>query len=264
MKTLVLSLLLLVSWVLPNSSLAVDNTNLADYVESISVKIVVAEGSGSGTAFTRKDWTTTNNITFIWTAAHVLQDEMSGEIVTNKVKIIQNLYDKDGIVCGTTNRIAKLIKISKDGEGQDLAILEVEGTFFNTNSATFDVTKKVWRIGTPLVTVGSPSGLTDSYSEGVMANVGEICDGNTNEFDQTTCVVFPGSSGSGIFDRNGVYVGMATVMRNPNINFIIPMRRMLKWVKAEHIEWTLNSKISMPSEQDYKKLPIMDNTNRAP
>lgn len=239
------------------------------YLESIAVKIKVNDGGGSGVAFTRKDWTGTNNITFIWTASHLFSrtdDAFSmiyfGQTGTNapvvdQATIIQNIYDQNGEVCDSTNRLAKIIKFSDDDTGQDLALLQLDGPFFNTNSAIFDLTDKPRRIGTKLISVASPYGFTDTYSEGNVSMVGGAIM-NSNVFDQTSCVIYPGSSGGGVFDSNGIYVGMSTIMKAANLNFMIPIRRIHNWAKQQHLEWALDPKIPMPSEKEYKAIKMVN------
>lgn len=268
MKTLAL-LSVLFTLVFTSAYAKSSDKDIPEYLENIAVKIKVNQGSGSGVAFTRKDWTGTNDITFIWTAAHVCKRSENlfsmlffGQHGTNTpvidhVQILLNLYDKDGELCGSTNRMARIIKYSDDENGQDLAILVLDGPYFNTNSVIFDLSGKPKRIGTKVISVASPYGFTDTYSEGNISMVG-LSTVDINVFDQTSCVVFPGSSGGGIFDTNGVYIGMITVTAGPNINFMIPMRRIHAWAKREGIEWALDPKIPMPSEKEFKTLNIGD------
>lgn len=258
-----------------NNVLVASERNVPEYLESICVKIKVNDGTGSGTAFTRKDWTGTNDVTFIWTAAHLFnhtedvysmlffgQHARTSPIVDHAMVILP-IFDKDGAVCGSTNRLAKVIKYSDNEVGQDLALLQLDGVWFNKNSAVFDLSGKPTRIGTKVISCASPYGLTDTYSEGHISMVGGMML-NSNVLDQTSCVVFPGSSGGGMFNEKGLYIGMTTMMRAAGLNFMVPMRRMQEWAKKEHIEWALDPSIPMPSKENFETIRVGDliQTNR--
>lgn len=273
MKTIALLSVLFLLGLTNNAKPA--ESDVIEHLENISVKIKVNDGSGSGTIFTRKDSTGTNDITFIWTCAHLfshVEDVFSmmffGQFTTNTpiidhAIIIQNLFNKDGAVCGSTNRLAKVIKYSDGETGQDLALLQLDGRFFNKDTVIFNLTGKPARIGTPLLTVASPRGKTQSFSRGDISMVGgSSLKGNV--LDQTTCVVYPGSSGSGIFTTDGKYVGMVTIMEEPNINFMIPIRRIQEWAKKEHIEWAIDPGVSMPTEKELKSIKIGDLDKKNP
>ena len=239
--------------------------SIPEYLQSISVKVVVGDGSGSGIAFTRKD-AEGKPITFIWTAAHIFthhdNDLFSLLVSTNAPGIptqfadIQQVIEKNGVVIGKKTKSAKLLKFSDNENGEDLAILKVIGDYFNNNTVIFNLTGNLPRIGQELYSIGSPYGLAQSFSSGYYSFIGRNMDGIL--FDQTTCVIYPGSSGGGIFSTDGKYEGMSNVMRASSINFIAPIRRIKKWTEREHIEWTLDPSCPMPSEKELKKLSMYD------
>lgn len=238
---------------------------IPEYLQSISVKIIVGDGTGSGIAFTRKD-SNGKPITFIWTAAHIFThhdgDFFSLLLSTNRPNVptqyadIQQVTVKNGVVVGKKTKSVKMFKFSDDENGEDLAILRVNGEFFNTNTVVFDLTGDVPHIGQSLYSMGAPYGLAQSFSPGYYSFIGRNFEGMI--FDQTTCVIFPGSSGGGIFSVDGKYEGMSNVMRASSINFITPIRRIQKWVEREHIEWTLDPTCPMPSEKELKKISLYD------
>jgi len=262
MRKFLLTLLVLGPLVYPNTKAA---EPIPEYLQSISVKVVVGDGTGSGIAFTRKD-ADGKSVTFIWTAAHIFThhdaDFFSVVISTNHPGVptqfadIQQVVIKNGVEIGKKIKSAKLIKFSDDENGEDLAILKVTGEFFNKNTATFDLSGNIPHVNEDLYSMGSPYGLAQSFSRGYYEAIGRNLDGII--FDQSSCVIFSGSSGGGIFSIDGKYEGMSNVMRASSINFVVPIRRIHQWAIREHIEWALDPNCSMPSEKELKKLSMYD------
>lgn len=78
------------------------------------------------------------------------------------------------------------------------------------------------KVGQKLVTIGSPLGLQNTISEGIVS-------GLRNGVIQMSDPISPGSSGGAVFDRNGKVVGItvATVGAGQNLNFAVP----INWAK---------------------------------
>ena len=80
-------------------------------------------------------------------------------------------------------------------------------------------------VGEPLYTLGSPSGLELSLSNGVLSGLREH-DGQ--RLVQTTTPISPGSSGGGLFDARGNLVGITALVLvgkdriNQALNFAVP------------------------------------------
>lgn len=271
MVKLIALLLLLVSTTNVKSA----DLSIPEYLQSISVKVIVGSGAGSGIAFTRKD-ANGKDVTFIWTAAHIfthhddvdifsfLPDQQSNNFAVSTPPSptlyadIQQIIVKDGITIVKTNKSTKLFKFSDDDNGQDLAVLKVNGPFFNTNTVVFDLSNRIPKIGEPLYSMAAPYGYWGSLSIGIYSFIGRNIDDML--FDQSTTIVFPGSSGGGLFAFNGLYEGMSNIMKASNINFITPIRRIQQWVKAEKIEWLIDPTIPMPSDKEIKKINMWDTT----
>ena len=260
---------------------ATDSKSVPEFLVSVSVTVDTPESIGSGIAFTRKD-SKGNNVTFIWTAGHVVRHHDVVDPLTflftnpgtnlpviippnhvytylTNLSVIQDVIT-NGEFAYKTNLCVTLIKCSPDDEGQDLAILRVEGNFFNTNTVVFDLSGRIPKLGEPLYGVSSPFSEYASFSTGVYSSIGRRVDGLV--YDQTTLVVFPGSSGGGVFSTNGLCMGLNDAMRESGMNYIIPIRRIQKWAKEEHMEWALDPSIPMPSEEELKSLKLTDKTPR--
>jgi S1-C subfamily serine protease len=78
------------------------------------------------------------------------------------------------------------------------------------------------KVGQKLVTIGSPLGLQNTISEGIVS-------GLRNGVIQMSDPISPGSSGGAVFDRYGNVVGIsvATVATGQNLNFAVP----INWAK---------------------------------
>ena len=77
------------------------------------------------------------------------------------------------------------------------------------------------KVGVPVYAVGAPKGLELSLSDGIVAQLR----GGLPPFIQTTAAISPGSSGGGLFDKEGYLVGLTTlyVEGGQNLNFAMPV-----------------------------------------
>jgi len=91
---------------------------------------------------------------------------------------------------------------------------------------------------------------------GIVAQIGRVLDGE--EFDQTTVTACPGSSGGGVFKRDGLCVGILTqgVRVGDNFNFIVPVRRIRTWAKSAGVEWAMDDAIAMPTPEALRNMPV--------
>lgn len=233
-----------------------------DFLQDISVTIEAGGSQGSGTLFTRKIGE--DNITFVWTAAHVLGNlRKTREIIdvktgtTRKViefedaHIIKEFSDK-GRRIGETKFDAKVILYSDATNGEDLAILMIRKPNYTDKTAKFYLDDKIPQIGTELYHVGSLQGQigANSLTSGLVSQIGRVLDINPNGavFDQTTVTAFPGSSGGGVFLKSDYrYVGMLVRGGGEQFNFIVPIRRIIKWAKAAKVDWAVNPDVPTPT-----------------
>jgi len=229
---------------------------------------ILAQGvSGSGVLITRPD-AKSNSVTYVWTAGHVVSDLRSTRSVVTPdgntrtivefqdAKIVQQLVE-DGRLVGRLEMDAEVVRYSNPEDGEDLALLKVRKKNFVEDTAKF-YTGPTPDLGTELLHVGSLLGQmgANSLTSGIYSQHGRLL-GKT-VFDQTTVAAFPGSSGGGVFLRDGQYVGMLVRGAGETFNLIVPIRRMNDWAKKAKVEWALNPAVAMPSDDDLAKLPIED------
>ncbi|MEP7104669.1 MAG: trypsin-like peptidase domain-containing protein [Chloroflexota bacterium] len=97
--------------------------------------------------------------------------------------------------------------------GTDLAVIKI-GSDVGLKPATFGDSSKVV-LGDIVVAIGSPLGLSDSVSEGIVSGTGRSqSEGNgvyLTDLIQTTAAINPGNSGGALVDISGHVVGMPTL-----------------------------------------------------
>jgi hypothetical protein len=241
-----------------------DKQDIPDYLQEISVTIRAGYSEGSGVAFSR------DGITYIWTAAHVVDglrttrsvvDPKTGTPRTvvefKDAKVIKTLID-EGRTVGRLEMDAEVIRYSDADHGEDLALLRVRKKGFIKTSARFYLDKDIPKLGTRLLHVGSLLGQqgSNSMTTGIMSQHGRLI-GKT-VYDQTTVTAFPGSSGGGVYLEDGRYVGMLVRGAGEGFNLIVPARRMRVWAERAGVSWALDPEVKMPSEEKLKAMPIED------
>lgn len=235
------------------------------YLQDISVTIKADSSEGSGVVKTRDlDGKAVN---FVWTAAHVVDGLRQTEEVidpktgTKRTKVffkdaavVKELIE-DGRRVGELKMDATVLRYSKD---EDLALLRIRKQDFVKASVAFYLDEKIPAVGTDLYHVGSLLGQmgSNSLTSGIVSQIGRTID--KQEFDQSTCVAFPGSSGGGVYLRDGRYVGMLVRGAGEGFNLMVPIRRMSKWAKSAGVEWAMDDKVKMPSSDELDKILIED------
>ena len=240
-----------------------------EYLNAISVTVRAEKGyqkaEGSGSLFVRQ--VGDNNVTFCWTAGHVVEHLRKVEesiaagkpikkVTFENPKLVRELRNKDGRRTGEVVVDAKVLRYSP-AEKHDLALLIVLSEDF-TATASIEFLPKgsaLTRIGTHLNHCGSFLGGTgsNSYSDGTLSSHGRIL--FKQPFCQTTCVGYPGSSGGVVANDAGEYIGMLVRGAGSDYNLCVPVARMWKWAEENKVEWAMNPKLKV-TQKDIEALPI--------
>jgi S1-C subfamily serine protease len=252
--------------------------SIPDDLQRVSVTIKAGDAQGSGTLVTRQIGEDT--VTFVWTAAHVVDGlRTTRTVVTPQgtprilveyrdAEIVQE-RQQTGRRVGEVKYDCKIIKVSDADYGEDLAVLMVrcKGAYPLSACAKFhpDI-NYIPPIGVDLSHCGSLLGQfgANSYTTGVLSQTGRTLPmkgANVKVFDQVTAVAFPGSSGGGMFLKaSGEYIGMLTqgVMKLQGFNFIVPVRRIHAWSKAAKVEWAIDPNAEMPTLKEIDAIPVED------
>ena len=187
---------------------------VADHLQNISVTIKAEDGynksEGSGVLVVREIGG--KKVTFIWTAAHVVDNLRDvREVIDESGRSLKVIEFKDAQIVkelveggrrvGELKMDAAVIKYSDADNGHDLALLMVRAKDYGKDSTIFYLNKeeKIVPIGTRLFHVGSLLGQmgANSMTTGIVSQVGRTL--GKVEFDQTTVTAFSGFFGRGCF-----------------------------------------------------------------
>ncbi len=242
-----------------HSAVGADAKTAATLQQS-AVTIHAGGSQGSGVIKTR------DGVSYVLTAGHVVDSlRKVREVVDTKTgatkkviefedaKVVQEQLE-DGRSVGRVEMNAEVLRYSDAEAGHDLALLRIRKKNFTTASVTF-AGKDLVPVGTDLLHVGSLHGQvgSNSVTSGVMSQHGRVLFGK--EFDQTTCVAFPGSSGGGIYTRDGKYIAMVVRGSGEGFNLVVPMRRVLAWAEKAKIEWFFDDTKAVPDDKELKSTP---------
>lgn len=246
---------------------------VSDHLQNISVTIKskgsYSSSEGSGVLIVRE--IKGEKVTFVWTAAHVIDNLRSVREVINEdgqprkvvefkdPQIVKELVE-DGRRVGEIKMDAVVVKYSDAEDGHDLALLMVRAKNYGQGSAEFFLNKKdpIVPIGTPLYHVGSLLGQmgANSMTSGIVSQVGRTS--GKVEFDQTTVTAFPGSSGGGVFLQDGRYMGMLVRGAGEGFNLVVPVRRMIEWAKTTDLLWALDPEVDVPTLAEIEAIAVED------
>ncbi|MBC8059995.1 MAG: trypsin-like peptidase domain-containing protein [Clostridiaceae bacterium] len=114
---------------------------------------------------------------------------------------------------------AKLIKVNQDS---DLALLKID---CKTEPIPINGKDSLNR-GQQIVAIGSPLGLMNTISDGIVAGFRNF---KTEKFIQITAPISPGSSGGALLDKYGYLVGITTAgyLEGQNLNLAVPSSELL-------------------------------------
>jgi len=155
---------------------------------------------------------------------HVIQGASSAEIKTADEKTYPITY----ILAGD--------------EQNDLIRLSVN--IPSSSVYPLSLSKTIPEVGERIIVYGSPLGLENTVSDGIVSAIRDIPD--YGRIIQITAPISPGSSGSPVLNMNGEVIGIATfqLIEGQNLNFAIPSERISSLIL------TKENKISI-SEKDF-------------
>ena len=202
------------------------------HLQEISVKVDNGMGCGTGVLFTREIESNHMQRVFIWTAAHVV-DNLENDDGSYREATIRMEWRVRGKFIQEICYQAKIIALGDQYNGYDLALLEITEDCSAFLSAEF-ASSEIQPVGTELIHVGCCHAMEDSVSRGIISQTDRDLFDDGRMFDQTSCPVYPGSSGGGVYTLDGKCVGFVT-NGLPGLNFFVPMRRVRAWAKEEGI-----------------------------
>ena len=149
--------------------------------------------------------------------------------VTN-FHVIADAYSAD-VKLGD-GRLYQLLSVHAYDQAQDIAIFQVGRKASLGSEATKDLpylslSSEDVRIGDRITAVGSPEGLSNSVSDGLVSGIRSE---DAERFIQITAPISPGSSGGPVFNLNGEVVAITSFQftKGQNLNFAIPIDEVSK------------------------------------
>lgn len=182
-----------------------DKTEVVEQVSPSVVTIKAGNKLGSGVIFREDGYIITND--------HVVKG--TGECVVR-------LAD---------TRTIKAVKVGTDPT-HDVAVIKIEEK--NLQVATFADSDKV-KVGVDVLAIGSPKGIENSTTDGMISNVNVDVDNGTNIIRclQTSASINEGNSGGALVNMKGEVVGINSMGRSDaeNMNYAIPSNDVVKIAK---------------------------------
>jgi len=212
----------------------------------VSVMVEARGSTGTGVLFVRGD------DTYVVTATHVvesLKTKKDGKVTYLPATIKQRIM-KRGKFAGNIQLSATVVRTSDMHNSYDLALLKVSsGKHFKRGATIYR--GLIPQVGTKVCHVGSLMGPIGegSFSEGIVSQHYRSFAGAGVHLDQTTAIIYPGSSGGGVFLPNGQLVGIVTRGIGPGVAFYVPARLLLRWAKQSGIDWVFDSSGVMPPKK---------------
>ena len=157
----------------------------------------------------------------------------SGFFVSGDGWIVTNYH----VVKGAHFALVKLANESQywvEGVGaldrdSDLALLKVNGKALAHLTVA---PRNAPAVGSKVYAIGSPQGLTNTLSEGLVSGQRDVGKGRT--LIQTTAAISPGSSGGPLLSVDGKVVGVMTLFHRggQNLNFAVPADRVAGLIQS--------------------------------
>jgi tetratricopeptide (TPR) repeat protein len=114
----------------------------------------------------------------------------------------------------------------------DIAIIKVEGKDY-PKVRIGDANRA--QIGEKIYAIGSPQGLENTISEGILSGIREI--DRERKILQMTAAISPGSSGGPVFNGRGEVIGIATflIAETQNLNFAMPVNLIMAGLSKKEL-----------------------------
>lgn len=203
-------------------------------VVTITCKNDLGEIIGSGSGFFVKDELVHDpgKESLRSTARHAIGKPAHAAYVLTNYHVIHAAVHVDVAIRGGSETFV-YFGVATDDEAADLALLPV--IIVSADSPTrLQLAENTPDVGAQVYAIGSPQGLANSLSAGIVSGFPEIKPGVT--WLQTTAPISPGSSGGPLLTPAGEVVGLTTASRRDgqNLNFAIPVSELRRFLDAPY------------------------------
>lgn len=199
-----------------------------------TVVFITAGGKvqGSGVSIKNANLLTTDSIgTIIVTNAHVTGGFNKVSIKTNK----------------KTEFVGTVVVSNKNS---DLALVQIEG--MNLPISPLASADSKIEVGDSVFAVGSPKGLSNSLSSGIVSGIRQRDD---ISMIQTTAAISKGSSGGGLFNSTGKLIGITTfkIIDGENVNFSVHVKHIYEML-YQSISKNINNSEPAKTEDEMNEI----------
>jgi cytochrome c-type biogenesis protein CcmH/NrfG len=169
----------------------------------------------------------------------------NGEVATN-----HHIIEKAARLAVIFNGKAFAAKISHYDPEKDICLLDVPD--LKAPIALIGNTNQL-KVGARVYAICSPSGLELTLSEGIVSGFREMKGGH---YIQNTAPISSGSSGGGLFDENGLLVGLPTfyLTEGQQLNFAVPV----EWVVEESMQQNTRTTTQKEQKDWLKQVMILE------
>lgn len=229
-------------------------SDVAKDVYKSTVMVAFENGGGSGTVFVNHKLDGVPYKYLVVTAYHVVEELVQNKEQAPEFYLIKDLRSDSEEPCGTLQVKLKYIKGSKE---LDIAFLVPEVADDNVlkvfdNSLTFSKSEEIPPIGRKVINgayyYSAFGDRAISISEGQITGVNARQDFWSVLLDKVNFEAYPGSSGSGVFNKNKELIGILVggYNRGDNANYIIPIRHIIKKFNLEKYNPEENKEDEIP------------------
>jgi tetratricopeptide (TPR) repeat protein len=168
-----------------------------------------------------------------------------GHLITNHHVLIGKFGAEIRTADGSTYRIRTIV-----AENQETDLIKVSVDIPPEKIRWLKVSDEIPPVAEQVVVVGSPMGLEQSVSDGIVSSVREIPGLGT--FFQMSAPISPGSSGSPVVNMKGKVVGVASFqfLQGQNLNFAVSSKSIrnlkIKKIAQSLSEWTFSRSDQKP------------------
>ncbi len=167
----------------------------------------------------------------------------SGFIIDNSGLVVTNYHVIDGahkaVVKLVDGRVFDVKNVLQSNKARDIAILKIDGK--DLPIVLLGDSDKVDN-GEKILTIGSPIGLENTISDGLISNKNRVLD--KQRYFQISAPISPGSSGGALLNLKAEVIGITTAIfvEGQNLNLAIPINEVKSYITA-----ALNSSSTQPA-----------------
>jgi tetratricopeptide (TPR) repeat protein len=171
--------------------------------------------------------------------------DKTGHLITN-YHVLEGSYAADVRTADGKTYPVKMVV----AENQSVDLLKVLVDVPRETVKWITISKDLPEIAEQILVIGSPMGLEQTVSEGIVSSIREIP--AVGEFFQMSAPISPGSSGSPVINLKGQVIGVATfqLIRGQNLNFAVAGKSILNLKPTGPglalSRWTFNHSLQQP------------------